>query len=330
MSLKEGVNKGESIFDRSIHIEKKVLTEIPWAPRWCDLLKVEKKRIDVGGCEIYVEEEGLGAPLILINGGPGGTHHYFHPWFSRAKEYARVIYYDQRGTGLSDFKPGENGYSVEQAVEDLEAMRKSLKICKWVILGYSYGGFLAQYYTIKYPQNVAGLLLLGSALGMKVTLKETRQYEFISDKERSRIKEVREQIEEMAQENNWSRQKRISLIVYNSLINGDWKRQNMYKPSLQRLCQSALYEWVHDEDFNENISISYENIDLTGAFEYCTIPTLILEGKWDLTWNVDKKEILKNNHPNAKMVIFEKSGHGIYDEEPERFFNTLKSFMLSF
>ena len=47
--------------------------------------------------------------LVLIHGGPGGTHHYFHPWFSRAAGFARIIYYDQRGCGLSEFAPGEEG-----------------------------------------------------------------------------------------------------------------------------------------------------------------------------------------------------------------------------
>ncbi len=94
----------ESIFDRNVHIEKKLVTEIPHVPRWCDQLQVSKQRINVGDCELYVEEEGQGTPLVLINGGPGGTHHCFHPWFERAKGFARVIYYDQRGNlGTSIF-----------------------------------------------------------------------------------------------------------------------------------------------------------------------------------------------------------------------------------
>lgn len=155
----------ETIFDRIVHIEPELHTELPEVFRWCDRLDLIKRHINVGDCELYVEEEGKGVPLVLINGGPGGTHHYFHPWFSRAKEYARVIYYDQRGCGLSDYEPGENGYSVRQAVDDLEALREALNIEKWVLLGYSYGGFLAQYYTIHYPENVSGLVPHGSLSG---------------------------------------------------------------------------------------------------------------------------------------------------------------------
>ena len=82
-----------------MHIEEQLITEMPAAERWCDRLsdRLTIRRIDVGDCQLYVEEEGSGTPLVLINGGPGGTHHYFHPWFSRARGYARVVYYDQRG-----------------------------------------------------------------------------------------------------------------------------------------------------------------------------------------------------------------------------------------
>lgn len=105
------LEKRESIFDRVVHIEPELITEIPEVFRWCNRLDLKKHRINVGDAELHVEEEGKGTPLVLINGGPGGTHHYFHPWFSNAKDYARVIYYDQRGCGFSDFEPGKDGTS---------------------------------------------------------------------------------------------------------------------------------------------------------------------------------------------------------------------------
>jgi proline-specific peptidase len=208
--------RGESIFDRVVNIEPEIYTEIPEVPRWCDRLELKKHRINVGDSELYVDEEGKGMPLVLINGGPGGTHHYFHPWFSRAKKYARVIYYDQRGCGLSDYNPGENGYSVEQAVEDLDKIRKALNIDKWVVLGYSYGGFLAQYYTIHYPERVAGLVLMGASTGMWVEMERSRQQEFISDEERKRMGEIRQELRKISKEKDWPYEKYLALVVYNN------------------------------------------------------------------------------------------------------------------
>ena len=123
------------------------------------------------------------------------------------------------------------------------------------------------------------------------------------------------------------REKYIQFLLYNNFLNGDWKRQHFYKPSPERLSQIALYEWVHDVDFNGIMNRSMGTIDLKGAFENNPIPTLILEGKWDLTWGEKKPGILKSNHPNAQMILFENAGHGIYDEEPERFFTVLEDFV---
>jgi len=317
----------ESILDRVVFIEPELITEVPPVGRWCDRLKLKKHRIDSGGAELYVEEEGKGTPLILINGGPGGTHHYFHPWFSRAKKYARIIYYDQRGCGLSDYKPGEEGYSVHQAVEDLEAIRTALNIDKWIVLGYSYGGFLAQFYAVNHPENFAGLILLGASPGMHVDTGSSRQSQFLSEEERAKLKEIRKELQQLSKEKDLPRERYMELLLYNNFLNGDWKRQHFYKPSPERLSQISLYEWVQDVGFNSIMGSSMGRIDLEGAFEGNPIPTLILEGKWDLTWGDKKPDILKKNHPKARMVMFENAGHGIYDEEPEKFFAELANFI---
>ncbi len=324
----EEPSHGESILDRVVHIEPALVTSIPETFRWCDRLPgLDKRRIDVGGAELYVEVEGKGTPIVLINGGPGGTHHYFHPWFSRAKKYARVVYYDQRGCGLSDFKPGDKGYSVEQAVGDLEAIRKALGFEKWVVLGYSYGGFLAQLYTILHPENVSGLVLLGASPGMRADDGPSRQGEFVSEAEEKRMAELRRELNEYAKANNLPRQKAVELSIYNNFLNGDWKRQNFYRPSPDRLSQGALYEWVNDQNFNGILGQSQGRWDFTGAFEGNPIPTLVLEGRFDLTWSEKKKDILKGNHPNGRMVVFENAAHGIYDEQPDEFFRVLREFI---
>jgi len=324
-----GTDQRESVLDKKVYIEKKLITEIPQVPRLCDSLNIKKQRINVGDCGLYVEEEGRGMPLVLINGGPGGTHHYFHPWFSRAKDYVRVIYYDQRGCGLSDYQPGKAGYSIDQAVADLDAVRRALGIDRWVVLGYSYGGFLAQYYATIYPERLSGLILLGADPGMWIEMKPTRQYDFLSKEEQDRMRQIRFEIQSLSKAENWTPEKSMALLVYNNHLNGDWKRQHFYKPSIEKLARGALYEWTYDlkNNFRGGISNSQNKIDLTGAFDKCPVPTLVLEGKWDLTWNTDKPEIIAKNHPGSKLVLFDNAGHGIYDENPDEFFAVLKEFI---
>jgi len=139
--------------------------------------------------------------------------------------------------------------------------------------------------------------------------------------------ELRKELNDYARSRGLSRQEHVSLLIYNNFLNGDWKRQNFYRPSPDRLAQGALYEWVHDENFNAIVGQSEGRWDFTGAFAANPIPTLILEGKWDLTWGEKKREALKGNHPRAEMVVFENASHGIYDEDPDGFFRTLESFL---
>ena len=302
--------------DNIKHLEKNLILAIPPAPRLCDQMNMVKRRVNVGDCNLYCEVEGDGVPMVLLHGGPGATHHYFHPSFSWANDFAKIIYYDQRGCGISDYKKGK-GYSIEQAVDDLENLRQSLKINKWVILGSSYGGVLAQCYTVKYPEKVLGLVLVGSDDAMPVVMKSTRQYEFISKEEQEKIKAIYST-------------KNLSLVqlLYNVHLNGDWKRQCYYKPTTESLARLARYEWKQDSNFNSIMSREKDKVDLEGAFDKCPIPTIIMEGRWDLTWNTDKPDILHKNHPNARLLFFEESAHLPFDDEPEKFFDTLQDFVL--
>jgi hypothetical protein len=119
----------------------------------------------------------------------------------------------------------------------------------------------------------------------------------------------------------------LELIVFNNHLSGDWKRQSFYKPTMEELAQTALYGWKPAPYFRSDMHFSKGKVDLDGAFEDCPIPTLIMEGKWDLTWNTDKPEILHKNHPNARLIMFDRSAHSPFADEPDQFFSELKSFI---
>jgi proline iminopeptidase len=322
-----GTQKQETVLDRIAHVEREVHLEIPIVARWCDRLELKKSRINVGDCELHIEEEGEGVPIVLLHGGPGGTHHSFHPEFSRAKEFSRIIYYDQRGCGLSDYKKGE-GYTIAQAVADLESLRKALGIEKWIVLGWSYGGFLAQCYALEHSESMLGLVLVASGTGIPpAKMGETRQYDYILPEEKQRMTEVSIAVAKAAKERGWSQEKTMELVGYNRHLNGDWKRQHYYMPTPEQFGMAALYEWKHDTGFNAVMSQDQRRFDLKGAFENCPIPTLIFEAKWDLTWTPEKIEAMRQNHPGARLVVLEQAGHVLFRDEPEKFFGELKSFV---
>jgi proline iminopeptidase len=301
--------------DRIVHIEPGIIRKIPQVPRLCDQLNLRKEKVDIGNCELYCEQEGSGTALVLLHGGPGATHNEFHPHFSQAADFAHVIYYDQRGCGQSDYESG-SGYCVDQATDDLDHLRAALGIDQWVVLGHSYGGLLAQCYAMKYPENLKGLVLTCASTGLHGPSMPSRQREFISAREHQKMGQIRS-------EPGLS----TALLICNNFLNGDWKRQSYYRPTREQIARIALYGWVHDENFNGIMSRSAGRVDLAGLFAQCPIPTLIVEAKWDMSWNTDKPEQLHRNHPNAKMVMLQESGHSPFADESERFFKTLEGFL---
>ena len=68
---------------------------------------------------------------------------------------------------------------MKQAVDDLENLRTKLGIEEWVVLGLSFGGVITQLYSIKYPENLRGIVLVSSALLMSIAIGlGSRQFEY--------------------------------------------------------------------------------------------------------------------------------------------------------
>src|SRR6266496_1444201 len=99
---------------------------------------MENGFIDSNGVKIYYEIVGQGETLLLVNGGPGFPHDYLQEMSARLP-FARLIFYDQRGTGNSD-KADPSTYTIGANVEDLENLRRGLQIERMQMLGHSWGG----------------------------------------------------------------------------------------------------------------------------------------------------------------------------------------------
>lgn len=121
--------------------------------------------------EIAIEESGnrSGIPIIVLHGGPGGACSPLHRRFFNPEKY-RIILFDQRGSGKS-LPYGELRANNTQAlIEDIEVIRKHLKIDKYLLFGGSWGATLGLLYAQKYPQHVLAMVLRGVFLARKQDL----------------------------------------------------------------------------------------------------------------------------------------------------------------
>jgi proline iminopeptidase len=107
---------------------------------------------------------------VVLHGGPGsGTQPSVLEWFDLSRQ--RVVLFDQRGAGKS-LPQGEIANNDSQRlVADIELIRESLGIDRWMVVGGSWGATLALLYAGKYAQRISALALRGSFLASERELQ---------------------------------------------------------------------------------------------------------------------------------------------------------------
>ena len=282
--------------------------------------------VEVNGAKLWYEIEGDGDPVILIPGGPGNSHTYFHPWFSDLAKHHKVIYLDAFGRGKSDRAKDSTEYTFKRDVEDIEGLRKALKIEKWSVLGHSYGGMVAQEYALKYPGSINKLILSNSFYSgeMWQANDDNCNYEI-----KNQFPEAWEILQKVRSEgyNSSSPEHMTSYYIPSGLLYF-YDASNANKMSWDNLIMNfqVYYTLVgYDGDFIIGGDIA--KLDFRRKLKNLKMPMLIIEGRYDRVaiprWSLKFKEYA----PQAKFVMFEKSGHNPYIEEEEKYFQLLNEFL---
>lgn len=129
--------------------------------------------VTVNGARLYFDVEGPGLvpkgatmiprpTLVLLHGGPGADHSLYKPGFGALADICQVVYLDHRGNGRSD--PGtQDQWNLNQWADDLHGFCHALGIERPIVLGTSFGGFVAQAYATRYPDHLSKLILISTA-----------------------------------------------------------------------------------------------------------------------------------------------------------------------
>lgn len=118
-------------------------------------------------------------PLLVVHGGPSLPSDYLHPLARQFSPSRAIVFYDQLGCGRSSQPEELCMYSIENAVQDLQDLVRSLQLEKFHLLGHSFGGILAYEYVAagQGSGDCLSLTLHSTPSNMRISLEECARLE---------------------------------------------------------------------------------------------------------------------------------------------------------
>jgi proline iminopeptidase len=257
---------------------------------------------------------GAEIPMIAVNGGPGLSHAYMmqNDLWQRVAAHRLVILYDQRGTGASKHLQPNAPQTMEAQIADLDAIRQTLSLERVAVLGDSYGGMIAMAYAAAHPEHVARLILSDSAAPSWKSMVHLLPQVF-PDREEQGEKEAKKLAADP------------EAVARAGLVNH--MRQMFYCTEMRDAYLTRMGDLGFEPAVGSAVQRATENLDLTAKLPGFHFPTLVITGRYDM--NVAPLTAWRMAHaiPGAQLVFFEKSGHLPAYEEPDKYLQTLESFL---
>lgn len=265
--------------------------------------------------------------LLLLHGGPGGTHEAFEPFFSfLPPEGIEYYYYDQLGSYYSDQPEDPSLWEVDRFVEEVEQVRKALGLDKdnFYVLGHSWGGILAMEYALKYQENLKGLIISN----MMASCPDYGKYanEVLGP---AMPPEVFAEIQEIEANNDFDNPRYMELLV-----------PHHYEEHVLRM---PAEEWPNSVNrmfghLNPNVYVpmqgpsefgvrgKLENWDRTADLKNIGVPTLSIGGAHD-TMDPKHMEWISTEVQNGRYLHCPEGSHVAFVDDQETYFEGLIAFM---
>ncbi len=274
-----------------------------------------------GGRSFEYVAQGKGPATLLVHpGGPGLTYHYLRGLLKLASANLRVVLFNPRGVGHSWTPKRAGEYTVVHMAEDVEAIRRALKIRELHLLGYSAGGFVALEYAHRYERRLTSLLLCATAgSGEEIRAANRTMLFAASPTQRARLRalqrtkafdsaEYRELTEAIA---------RPFQTRFLTSVPPDWKATRS-SPAVYR----AMMTRTGDEFAVDG---TLANWDGRRYYSKIETPCVVVVGKYDFFLEASM-EMAERIEP-AHLRVLPHSSHMEVLEQPREFLGTLREFL---
>jgi proline iminopeptidase len=277
---------------------------------------------------IYYEQYGnpAGKPALFVHGGPGGGSSRVQSRFWDPRKY-RVVLFDQRGCGRSTPHASLDDNTTWHLVADMERLRKHLRIDRWQVFGGSWGSTLALSYAQTHPDAVSELVLRG------IFLLRKREIEWFYQEGASRIFP-----------DAWEHYLApIPVAERGDLLHAYHARLTSKDPAVRLEAAKAWSLWeattstlrpspaMQQSMGRDDFALAFARIECHyfvnhGFFKHEDqllrdvprirhIPTVIVQGRYDVVCPMETAWALHKAWPEAELHITPTSGHSAYEPE---------------
>ena len=284
--------------------------------------------LNVDEHQVYFEQCGNpnGKPAIFLHGGPGGggsedVRRFFNP------DLYRIVVFDQRGCGRSKPHGCLENNTTWDLVSDIENLRNKLGIEKWLVFGGSWGSTLSLAYAQAHPESVSEIVLRGIFL-----LRKEELHWFYQDGASRIFPEAWSSFLEIIDED-----KRDNLMsAYHKIFTSDDKQKRLiaaiawsrweaatsslsYKPSLVEEFSdpefALAFALIENHYFINKGWFKTENQLIENIDKIRSIPSVIVQGRYDVVCPMKTAWELSESWPEAEMIIAPSSGHTAFEKE---------------
>jgi proline iminopeptidase len=249
--------------------------------------------------------------LVLLHGGPGMDHSSFKLELGSLREIAQLVFIDHRGNGRSDDGPREK-WNLAQWGDDVRTVCDVLGIESPVVMGQSFGGFVAQSYATRHPEHPAALIL-SSTSARKNAERNLAMFEKLGG---ASARSIAEEFYRDPSPEKLGDFIRHCMTLYNTRFSDpDGMRRSVLRAEV--LFHFFRHGWPSFDFFPELSRIC--------------CPTLVLGGEKDPTTPIeDQEDIAAAIRPDlVQLHRFRDCGHGAYRDCPDEAIPIIRDFIRS-
>jgi len=268
--------------------------------------------VTVDGIDLHYKIEGTGTPIIVPNGSILTT-----TLSEKLREQCQLIFVDTRSFIPIETPSNLDSWTMDTYVDDIETIRKALKLEKIGVLSHSGFGFLSLEYAIKYPENISYAIVIGTPpfiWNNKYNEEAENYWKTQASEERKTA--YQKSLKELEVKNNTETERTPSQIWVDNYLSNTPK---------------FWYDWNYDAtwvfgnpNFNVDVTNNYYGkivgeYDPSSRYKEIKCPVFIANGKYDFFAVPILWESVVSELGNFSNNIFEKSGHFPMFEEQELF-----------